>query len=1146
MGDDVTIVGGLGLGTSATTTNGQFELSGDIQVGDDISVTDDVTILGGLGIGIGTTTNGFLELTGSIYGAGDLSVTDAVTVLGNVALGDNSADTLTVTATTTFAGGGVTVSAGGLSVTGTGVLSVTGTATSTFTGGITAGGFDSSEGLNITGSSIRLTSGATSTFDNGLNLSAGCFAVNGNCAVTGSGGGTFNTGTANRLTYYSSTNALDSANFLTAQTGGNFFGISSSSPSQALSLGGNAWLDSNYIYIGSSSQSVASTTIVYFKSATTTIQQNVNAFSISTTTSTSTPSNNLFPIFSVDGLNGRIGIGTATPYASLSINQNLSVPAFSVGSTTGTSFVVASDGKVGVGTTTPARNLSVSGELLVRNGFFQDSFGPTNCTGDEGETVLYNATTGQFSCGTDGGGGAVTVNTGTASRLAYYSATDAINSIGFLAINTAGNLFGVASTSPSQHLSVGGNLYLDSNLITIGSSTARAASTTIRYLSLSTSTIPAAVNAWSIALSSDSATAPTPIFSVNGASSLVGIGTSSPWGTFSVERGSSNPVLVVSDQGTLEPYLSVANTGYTGIGSSSAAQRLGVSGNVWLDSNMIYIGSTTAVTGSTTIQYFSRATSTVANSIAYAWTIATSSNYRVGFSTGTPIFAISTNGRTASTTASGDFSIDGGAFVYDSLSGTTSADIFQIGPMTFDQDAGIVSWIDMAIATTATNIIMSYTAQLDSEPGITVFATTSGSGFQKGRDVRIGLATSTSWNGVNVTASGTVAVQLDFGANSVNAVCHSGTDIDSTAPSPTYDDVRELVPCNPGTLTDYAEYYPTEDDVGFGDIVAVGETSVEVNAGDGLGNIDESANFKISKLVKASNRQTIIGIISKNFGDFTALGEGMISPADRPLPVALNGRVPVKVSNENGEIKAGDRIALSSLAGIGAKATTSGISVGIALGSFDGSNSTTSVLMSDGKSIKTGEVMVFVNLGYSRLDSLASLAAATTTEALATNAWFVDQQSGKVNIGFLGNVNLNGNDIINVGKILSAGGKWSIDEDGTLIATRVITEEVIAQKLSVRDSLKIGTPEKPIGITIFDEATGEPYCIKVKEGAMVSAAGECGVANQSESQVNTSESMNNLPVEEPSPAEEPFPQEETPPAEEPLTSDTGSTAALVN
>lgn len=44
------------------------------------------------------------------------------------------------------------------------------------------------------------------------------------------------------------------------------------------------------------------------------------------------------------------------------------------------------------------------------------------------------------------------------------------------------------------------------------------------------------------------------------------------------------------------------------------------------------------------------------------------------------------------------------------------------------------------------------------------------------------------------------------------------------------------------------------------------------------------------------------------------------------------------------------------------------------------------------------------------------------------------------------------------------------------------------------ENLKVGSSEKPSGITLYDEVTSEPYCLKMRNGAMVSIAGECSVA----------------------------------------------------
>jgi hypothetical protein len=54
------------------------------------------------------------------------------------------------------------------------------------------------------------------------------------------------------------------------------------------------------------------------------------------------------------------------------------------------------------------------------------------------------------------------------------------------------------------------------------------------------------------------------------------------------------------------------------------------------------------------------------------------------------------------------------------------------------------------------------------------------------------------------------------------------------------------------------------------------------------------------------------------------------------VPVALAGRVPVKVSGQNGPIELGDRVTPSSTPGVGMRANEGDLVVGIALEPFDG------------------------------------------------------------------------------------------------------------------------------------------------------------------------------------------------------------------
>ena len=98
---------------------------------------------------------------------------------------------------------------------------------------------------------------------------------------------------------------------------------------------------------------------------------------------------------------------------------------------------------------------------------------------------------------------------------------------------------------------------------------------------------------------------------------------------------------------------------------------------------------------------------------------------------------------------------------------------------------------------------------------------------------------------------------------------------------------------------------------------------------------------------------------------------------------------------------------------------------------------------------------------------------------------------------------MQGNSILDMKKITGYLGKWSIDEDGTLIAVKVITDDLIAQKIT------IGSASVPSGITLYDEITKEPYCVKIVSGAVVPQAGACGSANNSQFSISNSQSISN-------------------------------------
>ncbi|MFZ2908193.1 MAG: tail fiber domain-containing protein, partial [Minisyncoccia bacterium] len=84
---------------------------------------------------------------------------------------------------------------------------------------------------------------------------------------------------------------------------------------------------------------------------------------------------------------GNIGVGSTTPWAQLSINPSgITGPAFAIGSSTATNFIVTNGGRVGVGTTSPWRTLSVNGTVAL-SGLTSSATGNALCITTGGEVT---------------------------------------------------------------------------------------------------------------------------------------------------------------------------------------------------------------------------------------------------------------------------------------------------------------------------------------------------------------------------------------------------------------------------------------------------------------------------------------------------------------------------------------------------------------------------------------------------------------------------------------------------------------------------------------------------------------------------------------------------------------------------------------
>ncbi|MDO8728833.1 MAG: hypothetical protein Q7K26_02955, partial [bacterium] len=412
----------------------------------------------------------------------------------------------------------------------------------------------------------------------------------------------------------------------------------------------------------------------------------------------------------------------------------------------------------------------------------------------------------------------------------------------------------------------------------------------------------------------------------------VGIGTTTPYAKLSIAgtAGQTSPLFQVASS-TNSPFFSITSAGDIGIGTTSPFARLSVTGNVALDSNMISFASTSAST--LTLNYFASATSTIPNNKLYAWTIATST-------TASPIFRIDTTSSSlgsisATTSIKGGFTLDDGAFNYDSYAGITSVDSLSTGPMAFDDNAGILSWIDMPVSTTTADIVMSYSAQLAGTPILTVYGESlgTGGGIKNGR---IGIGTTSPYALLSLATTTNQLIDLFVISTSTAGLVFK---VDSYGR--TFGDGAYSSPA-----ADYAEYFYTKSaNLKSGEIVCV----------------DILENNAVKRCERGADNN-VMGIVSTKpavIGNYIKAAE--TDPSHYTI-IGMLGQVDAYVSNENGPINVGDSLtSASSTPGFAMHADGGDSTVGIALESMASSTGKIKVLISRrNKSLVVEEVEALV------------------------------------------------------------------------------------------------------------------------------------------------------------------------------------------
>ncbi|HSR89410.1 MAG TPA: hypothetical protein VLK22_03410 [Candidatus Udaeobacter sp.] len=258
-----------------------------------------------------------------------------------------------------------------------------------------------------------------------------------------------------------------------------------------------------------------------------------------------------------------------------------------------------------------------------------------------------------------------------------------------------------------------------------------------------------------------------------------------------------------------------------------------------------------------------------------------------------------------------------------------------------------------------------------------------------------------------VMASGTVQV----GTSTLSAVVNNyKLFVDAGATSSAGIGVNGFIKASgfiSGTTTlDLAELYPLDPNCAQnGNCPQAGDVVCSVDNGQG--------GFYVAKCSSAYAENSL-GIISSDPG-FTLGGQDQ--EGNYFKPVALAGRVPVKISNANGDIHYGDRLAASDVPGVAMKATDEGKTVAMALGDYTSS--------------EVGEVVSFVSVGWNN-----NLYKGLSVDVDGKNIT-VGTSTNPYNLVITGNLSLNNPDLIN--KLSFATSSLFESSVGNFVGARAFT-----------------------------------------------------------------------------------------------------------